>query len=95
MLSDHRGTSSWGPSKEAKKYRENLQSMISEGKVRDAIATDIWDVKNVTGQKYNAALQEMLKYGKKEGIIPIKGKKQEMFDEGLFGRVEERIVLRF
>lgn len=71
-IEDHIQTSSWGSSIRAREYRQRLQRMINEGRIRDAYATDIKDLKSFTGRKYNRALMEMLSYAKREGMIPSK-----------------------
>ncbi|MDD3592458.1 MAG: FG-GAP-like repeat-containing protein [Sulfurovum sp.] len=62
---DHRKTSSWGSSSEAKAYQNKLQGMF----FRDAMATDIRDIRNKFGRKYNGAIREMLDYSYGKGYL--------------------------
>jgi len=59
---DHRRTTSYGSSSDAKQYREETRQMIATGATRDAMARDIRDVRSIAGSKYNAAIREMLDY---------------------------------
>uniref|UniRef100_UPI0005259649 LysM peptidoglycan-binding domain-containing protein n=1 Tax=Ponticaulis koreensis TaxID=1123045 RepID=UPI0005259649 len=65
---DHRLTSSWGRSLEAVEYRSRLSNMIGEGRVRDAVATEIRDMRRVsliqygTPRVYNQGIREALDY---------------------------------
>jgi hypothetical protein len=76
---DHRETSSWGSSTEAIEYRNDLKAMIDDGKMRDAMATEIRDVRRVARdfaeqpRKYNEAMREMLDYAKKAGYLDKPG----------------------
>jgi hypothetical protein len=75
-ITDHRQTSSWCSSTEAKAYRAMLQQKVDAGDMRGAVATDIWDVKAGTGRKYNKAMLEMLEVGETTGTIPLKQSKK-------------------
>jgi RHS repeat-associated protein len=66
---DHQKTGSYGSSSVAAAYREESKALIDAGKMRDAMAKEILDVKNVTGSKYNEAIQQMLDYAKQIGIL--------------------------
>jgi hypothetical protein len=63
---DHWATSSWGPGQAADAYRANLQLMIDQGRWRDAMATEIRDVRRAAKEvsndatKYNQPVREML-----------------------------------
>jgi hypothetical protein len=69
-------TSSYGSSTEAKAYRAMLQQKVNAGDMRGAVATDIWDVKSVTGTKYNQAMLEMIEAGETAGVIPLNQSKK-------------------
>ncbi len=64
---DHYQTSSWGTKGRA--YRAQLKELIKTGRMRGAMARDIMDVKRLFGSKYNQAIQEMLEYARKLGIL--------------------------
>jgi len=66
---DHRDTSSWGPGTAADAFRTKIKTLVGEGRMRDAMAIEIWDIRRVAGSKYNAAIQEMLEYAKGAGFI--------------------------
>jgi hypothetical protein len=75
-VTDHKKTSSYGSSTEAKAYRAMLQQKVDAEDMRGAVAMDILDVKSVTGTKYNQAMLEMIEAGKTTGVIPLnQGKK--------------------
>lgn len=59
---DHELTASWGSSTEAEAYRELQAKLIGEGKFREAVMMDIEDIKLKFGEKYDAAIQQMLDY---------------------------------
>jgi hypothetical protein len=71
-IEDHMQTSSWGRSNASQAYKQIVKQKIESGDLRGAMATEIWDVKRVTGTKYNDAMREMLDYGKSSGKIPHK-----------------------
>lgn len=67
--SDHARTSSNGQMPGSVEYRELIADLISEGRWRDAMATEVWDVRRVAKEvedprRYNEAMQEMLEYFK-------------------------------
>ena len=75
---DHANTSSngrWG--KEARDYSKEISDMIKNGRIRDAMAKEIKDVRRIAreigdSKRYNEAIQEMLEYFKclhKNGLI--------------------------
>lgn len=66
---DHRCTSSCGNSSAAQAYRSNIRGLINQGKLRDAMAIEIRDVRRISGTKYNKAVQDMLKYSKDAGYL--------------------------
>lgn len=71
---DHAETSSYKNSTAAKQYRDRLATMIASGKYRDAMATEIRDVRRVAraagnSTKYNEAMQEMLAYSRCRGML--------------------------
>lgn len=59
---DHRQTSSCGSSKEAREYRSIQKELIDQGKFREALQMDIDDIHEKFGDKYDAAIGEMLDY---------------------------------
>jgi hypothetical protein len=66
---DHQQTSSWGRGEGPDAYRQRVGNMIEEGSMRDAMATDIRDVRGRFGTKYNQAIREMLDYAKGGGYL--------------------------
>lgn len=72
---DHHQTSSNGKVAGSALYRANLKSMIADGRMRDAMATEVRDVRRaaemVSGnmKKYNQAMQQMLAYAKGKGWL--------------------------
>jgi len=76
---DHHKTSSNGRNgNKGKKYRKETADMIANGKYRDAMAREVWDVRKAAREasgnqrKYNKAMQQMLDYAKKSGQLPPK-----------------------
>jgi len=61
---DHRLTSSYGSGPAAVEYRGKIKEMIDKGEWRQALATEIKDVRRVAGTKYNQAIKEMLEYAR-------------------------------
>ena len=64
---DHAKTSSNGQMAGSLEYRESIADLIDGGKLRDAMAKEVKDVRRVAKEikdpkKYNEALQEMLEY---------------------------------
>lgn len=59
---DHRKTASCGRSVEAQEYREKQRELIDQGDFRGALQMDIDDIHEKFGNKYDAPIQEMLKY---------------------------------
>ncbi|MCD8104531.1 MAG: hypothetical protein LUF35_05915 [Lachnospiraceae bacterium] len=59
---DHRKTASCGSSREARNYRAAQKNLISQGKFKEALQMDIDDVKEKCGDKYNAAIGQMMQY---------------------------------
>lgn len=73
---DHKMTSSHsGQGPTSKQYRDNLKEMIDQGRNRNAMAMEIWDVKRAAREgsgdstKYNDAIREMLNYAKDSGFL--------------------------
>jgi len=76
---DHHATSSNGRhGLAAARFRAKTAELIAEGKYRDAMAREIWDVRRaaleVSGDrtKYNEAIREMLEFARKSGQLPGK-----------------------
>jgi RHS repeat-associated protein len=61
---EHRLTSSYGSGPGAVEYRAKIKEMIDKGEWRQALATEIRDVRRVAGAKYNQAIKEMLEYAR-------------------------------
>jgi hypothetical protein len=70
QTSDHMRTASWGSRCEAKAYRDRQKELINSGRIRDAMALDIRDVRSKFGKEYNREIQEMLDYAKKNNYLP-------------------------
>jgi hypothetical protein len=74
--SEHRLTSSHGSQGlEGAEYRAKIQDMVRQGRMREAMATEIRDVRRAalegagSRKKYNKAIREMLDYAKGEGFL--------------------------
>jgi RHS repeat-associated protein len=73
---DHRATGSHSNNPGSFRYRAEIQDMIDDNNMRGAMAREMRDVRRAAGdvsgdrRKYNGAMQEMLDYAKKEGIVP-------------------------
>jgi hypothetical protein len=62
---DHLNTSSHGSKGLAgAQYRSQVEDLIKQGKMRDAMALEIKDVRRIAGVKYNQAIREMSDYAK-------------------------------
>lgn len=79
---DHHETTSNGrQGLRGERYRAGLKAMIDQGRMRDAMATEVRDVRRAAQvvsnnmKKYNQAMQEMLDYAKGKGWLD-KGKKE-------------------
>lgn len=78
---DHAETSSNGQKAGSALYRDRLKTMIDDGRMRDAMATEVRDVRRAAQvvssniKKYNQAMQQMLDYAKGKGWLD-KGKKE-------------------
>lgn len=68
-IADHRLTSSHGSSSAARSYREEIRGSIEGGRFREAMATEIKDVRRIAGTKYNKAMGEMLANAKSQGLL--------------------------
>ncbi len=58
-------------------YRRTIQTLVSEGKVRAALAIELRDVRRVaretaSARKYNRAVREMMQYARSKGLVPGK-----------------------
>jgi hypothetical protein len=67
---DHARTSSYFNRPGSRQYREAIQGLIEQDRMRDAMAKEIRDVRRAAGEgsgdptKYNRAMQEMLEYAR-------------------------------
>ena len=66
---DHALTASYGNSARAQAYREEIGSLVEQGRFRDAMAREIRDVRSLAGSKYNEAIRAMLDYAKSSGYL--------------------------
>ncbi|MFC5525610.1 DUF6861 domain-containing protein [Rhodanobacter ginsengisoli] len=66
-VDDHRMTGSWGSSREARAYRKRQAELLEHGKFREAQKMDVDDVREKFGDKYDEAIDQMLKYTDKKG----------------------------
>ena len=58
----HRETASCGSSREAKEYQQKQAEYIANGQFREALQMDIDDIHEKFGDKYDKAIEQMLKY---------------------------------
>ena len=75
---DHAKTSSNGQNGRAGAiYRAENEDMIGQGRYRDTMAREVWDVRKAalegsgSSSKYNQATREMLDYARSSGQVPI------------------------
>ncbi|WP_095092859.1 hemagglutinin repeat-containing protein [Pseudomonas sp. Irchel 3A5] len=61
---DHKLTASNGNSDAAKAYRAQQKELLEQGKLDEAIKMDIDDIRSKFGDKYDAAIEQMVKYSK-------------------------------
>lgn len=66
---DHMKTASYGNSRPARAYRRRQQQLIEQGRMEEAIQMDIDDVRDLFGNKYDEAINQMLEYARRQGII--------------------------
>ena len=59
---DHVQTASWGNSRDARAYAAVQKELIEQGKFREAMQMDIDDIHTKFGDKYDAAIAQMLEY---------------------------------
>ena len=59
---DHMKTASWGRSKAAQAYRAIQKELIDKGLFREVQQMDIENVRELFGNKYDEAIQQMLAY---------------------------------
>ena len=59
---DHRQTASCGNSRKARAYRAKQESLIKQGKFREAVKMDVKDLRAKFGNKYEKGISEMWKY---------------------------------
>ena len=67
LIGDHSKTKSWGNSKAARAYRQAQAKLIQQGNFREAQQMDIDDIMKKFGERYNKAIQQMLKYSESKG----------------------------
>jgi filamentous hemagglutinin len=61
---DHKFTASNGNSDSAKAYRVQQEELLKQGKLDEAIKMDVDDIRSKFGDKYDAAVEQMIKYSK-------------------------------
>lgn len=66
ITSEHKKTASYGNSSSAKKFREKEKKKVNEGKFLAAQQLGVTDIQKKFGLKYNAAINDMISYTKKE-----------------------------
>ncbi len=72
---DHLLTSSHGSRSGSAVYRSDIEDLLNQGKVREAMAIEIRDVRRAALEgsgdlrKYNAALKEMLQYARRTDFL--------------------------
>jgi hypothetical protein len=66
---EHAQTKSFGNSRAARAHRQQQRQLILQGRWMDAIQMDIDDIRNLFGQKYDEAFDQMLQYAQRLGII--------------------------
>jgi len=64
---DHEQTASYRNSARAKAYRQAQADLIRQGDFRAAQEMDIQDIRQKFGNKYDGAIQQMLKYSQERG----------------------------
>lgn len=73
---DHLLTSSHGSRPGSAAYRSHIEDLLNQGKVREAMAIEIRDVRRAALEgsgdmrKYNSAMREMLEYAREIGYVP-------------------------
>jgi hypothetical protein len=73
---DHLLTSSHGSRSGSAAYRSHIEDLLNQGKVREAMAIEIRDVRRAAFEgsgdmrKYNNAMREMLEYARRIGYVP-------------------------
>jgi hypothetical protein len=66
-VDDHRLTASWGNSRAACAYRQTQVDLIDRGDFRGAQQLDISDINAKFRNKYDDAIQQMLRYSQSKG----------------------------
>lgn len=67
ITSEHKKTASYGSSKKAKEFRKEEKKYIEQGEFLKAQQLGVKDVQSNFGKKYNAAINDMIKYTKSLG----------------------------
>ena len=62
LKDDHKMTRSYGSDADSKKYREYQIELLKQGKIREVIKTEIYNIRLKFGSKYDDELREMLRY---------------------------------
>jgi hypothetical protein len=68
LKKDHKKTASFGNKPGAKPHRETQAELIKQGKFSEAQEMDIADIRQKFGNKYDKAIEHMLKYTKDKGL---------------------------
>jgi len=66
-IEDHKLTLSYGNSRAAQAYRQTQAELIEQGDFRGAQQLDINDITGKFGNKYDDAIQQMLRYSQRKG----------------------------
>jgi hypothetical protein len=66
---DHARTASFDNNPGARAYRERQRQLVAQGRMREAIQMDIDDIRRLFGNKYDAAIEQMLQDAKERGLI--------------------------
>jgi hypothetical protein len=68
-IEDHARTSSYGNSHASRAYRERVRQLVEAGRMRDAMAMEIRDVRRISGSSYNNAIRDILAYAREQGLL--------------------------
>jgi len=69
LTDDHKDTASYGSSTESKQYRAEQAKHIANGDFDKAMQMDVDDIRDLFGNKYDYAIDEMIEYAESKGYI--------------------------